>query len=465
MPWQIEINSDNTEVKLDLRKLTSKDDLSKEAIIAELKENNVVVDDRVENNISNFLSEKDSEKTDDMLIMAQAVPPVPGQNGYFKWAEKFDPKENVADLQDADRSSFYERSSLIIAHKADVLGILHLATSGEAGKDVLGEPIAAQEGEEFDIKPGDNVELQSDGVTFVAACDGEPKMAGDSLSIDPVIHVKGDIDFAVGNVDYSGDIEVKGDIKDLFKVSTGGNIDVEGTIEAAQIECKGSLSVKRGISGKEKGIIKVEENLTAKYLSNVTAWVRGDVMIESEVVNTDLNCSGKIVLKKGAIHGGQVTAAGTIEMPTLGSPAGVRTVIKAAVDPFIDKQIKELGEEKEQAEKKIVNLMPKAKMLLQQSKGKPSKELKEIADEIKRNKEIIQKNEQDLARLKQELADNCQGTIIVHKTIYPGSLIYIGEVMDVVNKEMTGPVEVFAKRHSGKKPTLAFRNPAEVAQS
>ena len=54
MPWQIEINHDNTEVKLDLKKLKDSDELSYEEIVEALQERKVLVDEAVEKKNGRF---------------------------------------------------------------------------------------------------------------------------------------------------------------------------------------------------------------------------------------------------------------------------------------------------------------------------------------------------------------------------------------------------------------------------
>ena len=95
MPWQIEINSDNTEVILDLKQLKDDDDLTSEGIIGALQEKNVAITDQVKQNISDILQEQESsDKISDTAILAQAEPAVAGENGYFEWAEEFDPEKH-----------------------------------------------------------------------------------------------------------------------------------------------------------------------------------------------------------------------------------------------------------------------------------------------------------------------------------------------------------------------------------
>jgi len=465
MPWQIDISSDSMTAKLDLRKLSAAEDINLADVIAALKDKDVKITKEIDQRLKDVLEQLDKpDQQGGMPVLIEGKAPTAGVNGYFEWAEAFDPEKSkklATERKQGDQASFYERSALIIAKKDDHLGILHLPTDGLAGEDILGRSITPQPGADIKFDPGKNVQLLPDGKTFVACCDGEPKLENGVLSVDPVLTIKTNVDFETGNINYSGEVHIKGDIKDLFEVIAAGDVNVEGTIEAAKVECDGSLTVKRGIAGKEKASIEVKKDLSAKYLSNATIWVHGDVAVDSEIVNMDLNCRGKVTLTKGAIHGGQVTAAGNIEAPIIGSTAGVKTVIRAGLDPVLEKRMKDAIAEKAKLTKMINMLMPRAKTMLQICKGKPNDELRELADNIKQSKERIQALDQEYVKLQNENVENCTGKIIIHKVIYPGVTLYVGDIMHVVDHEMTGPMEVVPSKNDDGIEMLSFQGLAK----
>jgi len=455
-------------VCLDLRRLSDDDEISYETVASALLDKKIPLNDAVEKNIRAALDRlrPSEDRSAGLPILVEAVPATPGQDGYFEWSEECElgkPKIVGENEKEPDRISYYEQSSLTIVKKGDVLGILHPPTNGQPGTDVFGRPITAQPGADFTMEPGRNIEVSADGYTFVAQCDGELKMEGNTLSVDPTLNIKSDVDFSTGNINFSGDVIIKGDVKDRFEVRAAGNITIEGMVGAAKIDCGGSLAVQRGIAAKEKGLIIVGKDLTSKYLSSVTAWVQGDTTVESEIVNTKLNCRGKILLRKGAIHGGQATAAGTIETPVVGSPAGVRTIVKAAVDPFLELKINNLEQEKSRLVEKIAALMPRAKALLETCRDKPNDVLKKMIEGIRQRKECIETIEKTLEELGKEMAETCKGTIIVHKMIYPGSILYVGRAKQMVDKEMTGPLEAVISQLEGDLDTVTFQVPVESA--
>ena len=466
MAWEIKIALDSMTASLDLKKFEPDETISFEEIAAALQEKKVQLDSQAEEKVRDVVSLIGNGEYTGQMALVEGCAAVHGKAGYFEWSEKCDPdRQGVAeDDVPSGRASFYERSSLIVVDEGEEIGKLHPATTGEDGKDVFGQSLSAKPGENAKMQAGKNVALQDDGMSFIAQCAGELKLEGQTLSIDPVLTIKSNVDFATGNINYSGDVVVRGDVKDLFEVEVGGDLTIEGTVEAATVQCGGSLTVKRGVTGKEKGNLKVQKDLTSKYLSNVTVWVEGDVQVDSEIVNTNLNCRGKVILQRGAVHGGQVTAAGNIEAPVIGSPAGVRTIIRAALDPFLDRQLQELKKSREELAQKIAVLMPKAKALLNACGGRPNADLQKLAQEIRLHNDQMSELDAKRQQLNQELAKTSNGTVTAHKIIYPGVVIRIGTLMQIVEHEMTGPVEAAIQQLEGEPATLTFRAPTQAAE-
>ena len=463
MSWQTEITADSMKAVLKWSGPGDDQTVDAEEVLTALRERSVPLDEKTAGQVGAAVEALKEQAGREPVVLLEGRTAKPGKNGYFEWAEACDPeklKASLAEQEKLDRRSYYGVSSLIIVKQGDTLGKLHAPTEGEPGQDVLGRQISTQGGTEYKLEAGRNVEIQQDGCTFTAQCDGEPRMAGGKLEVDPILTIKGDVDFGTGNISYSGEVQISGDVKDLFTVRSGGDVTVGGTIEAAIIESGGSLTANRGIFGKEKGRLQVAQALTARYLSNVSAWVGGDVIVGSEIVNTHVNCSGKVVLEKGAIHGGQVTATGSIEAPVLGSPACVRTIIRAGLDPFAEQQLRELDDKHDQVSETLSSLVRRAQARLAARSGRPDKKLKEMAAQIKHYKQQLQELDGQRDAVRPQVYSSGEGTIVVHKMIHPGTVVCVGRGMEMVEHMIHGPLEItWPGEEAG--PTLRFRSPSE----
>ena len=464
MSWQIEITSDSMKALLKLAANTPDLTIDADEVLNALRERGVTLDEQTTTNIRTLVEALPNQTDGKPVLLLQGTPAIPGKNGYFEWDQACDPqkhKEALAQQEELDRRSYYGVSNLIIVKKGDVLGKLYPPTQGQPGQDVLGRQIPPQPGTEHKLEPGKNVHLRQDACTFQAQCDGEPCLTGPKLEVDPVLNIKGNVDFATGNISYSGEVLISGDIKDLFTVRSGGDITVGGTVEAATIDSGGSLNANRGIFGKEKGTLKVANQLTARYLSNVAAWVKGDVNVGAEIVNTYLNSAANVLLEKGAIHGGKITATGSIEAPVLGSPAGVRTIIRAALDPFAEQELQALDDKHEHVTDTLATLVRQAKTRLAARAGKPDQKLKDMAAQIEQLKNKLQKIDSQINAVKQKMYASDDSAIRVHKMIHPGTILCVGRGKEMVEHLIHGPLEIiWAGEEAG--PALRFRAPAQL---
>ena len=154
--------------------------------------------------------------------------------------------------------------------------------------------------------------------------------------------------------------------------------------------------------------------------------------------------------------------SGDIETPVIGSPAGVRTIIRAAVDPFVEREVEELTTKQDELTTSTAALVSRAKALFEACHGQPDDRLRKLAEQIRQNKQRLEELEQKVTELTQQMAETCTGTILIRKTIYPGCVLSVGTAIQVVDHEMTGPLQAVAVRREGEDPILSFRAPADA---
>jgi uncharacterized protein (DUF342 family) len=68
---------------------------------------------------------------------------------------------------------------------------------------------------------------------------------GNLICVSSIYIAEGGVNFKTGNIDYDGDVLVRGDVLPGFTVSADGNINIEGAVEAATITSRnGSIVVR-----------------------------------------------------------------------------------------------------------------------------------------------------------------------------------------------------------------------------
>jgi uncharacterized protein (DUF342 family) len=157
------------------------------------------------------------------------------------------------------------------------------------------------------------------GDEVVAAIGGRPTLAGDvRVEVVPLFEVRQDLDYAVGNIEFAGDVIVRGDVRPGFSIAAGGSVVVQGLVEGAQITAGGDLSVL-GAAGEHGSVFDVGGDLVARYLHSVVARVRGTAAVSLEIVNCTLSAERVSTSSRGRIVGGSVIATAEIDAGSLGS--------------------------------------------------------------------------------------------------------------------------------------------------
>jgi uncharacterized protein (DUF342 family) len=187
--------------------------------------------------------------------------------------------------------------------------------------------------QDIHFKTGPNVieEEKQDKVVYTAETTGILHMDGNSAFIQEELHIKGDISTQTGNIHYSRDIIIDGNINSGFLVECGHDLMVKGNIDnGAVVVCKGNLKVLNGVFGRNTKItvlanaeigfmqessIRVKDNLTVKdYLYNSHVFCGGSLYVQGKSIKRDT---------KGCIIGGRANSMGSMYLHSAGSEATV----------------------------------------------------------------------------------------------------------------------------------------------
>jgi uncharacterized protein (DUF342 family) len=316
---------------------------------------------------------------DDMLIAA-GIPPGAGIPTRF---------ENLLDTArashpDADENALVDYrtlGSLVLVKPGMRLMRRIPSVTGKDGINVLGQPAAAQPPEDIPYNSALTgvVRDEADPEVLVAAIAGAPSVQSTGISVNPVVEVDA-VNLSSGNIDFDGTLQVKGDITTGMTVKVSGDVVVSGTVEAAQIDAGGNVVVKGGIMGVAEGGPAGTESITraahvtakgsvqARFIGNATISAGKDVVVEREIRQSDVAAGDSVTVgvkgsNQGSINGGQVRALRSVKAVTLGTMAGVKTLVQVGINPHAQMQKmalentrKRLTEEKSKLEQLLIFL-------------------------------------------------------------------------------------------------------------
>ena len=220
------------------------------------------------------------------IIIAKGKLPTAGKDATINYY--FDTSVDARpELKEDGSVDFFKLNLLHHCTKGQVLAEIIPEEKGEDGVDIFGAVTAAREVKKASFNHGRNLEISEDGHKLLSMVDGHVSMVEGAVFVSDVYSVD-DVSTSTGNIEYHGNIEVKGNVCENFSVKTDGNVFVNGVVEGAVIEAGGDIVIARGMHGQNKGKLVAGGNIIAKFLSaaEVTAhgFVEAEQILNSKVV-------------------------------------------------------------------------------------------------------------------------------------------------------------------------------------
>ena len=125
----------------------------------------------------------------------------------------------------------------------------------------------------------------------------------DKVFVSNIYEVE-DVDASTGDINYDGNVLVKGNVRSGYTIIAKGNIEVNGVIEGAVLRTDGDILLKRGIQGMGKADVECEGNLVAKFIENARVVAGGFIQADS-IMHSKVSAKGEIEIsgKKGFVTG------------------------------------------------------------------------------------------------------------------------------------------------------------------
>ncbi len=393
-------------------------------------------------------------------VIARGKQPIDGRDG----AVEIKVRRRGATETRSGRVDLKELASQdrIIVRKGDVIGKLIKPTEGIPGINVLGEKIKPNPGKPAPVTIGDGIKVEKDG-TLVATKDGILEMKEGVIKVRDFLMIDGDVDYSVGNIDFPGSVEIKGDVKPGFVVRAKGDVKINGVVEAATvISYEGSIEVT-GVKGMSKGMIKARKEISAKFLENAHVEAGEEVKVEGPITNSVVKAKKKISAlgKRGVIVGGIVSSGKEIEAEEIGSELGVRTIVEIGIDPELREEEKLLNAQiqlDEENLEKLLTALKELKDLAEKHGGKLPEDKREVYKKVTQTiihlKSSIESNRKRLMEIRKNIELSKKGVqIVVRRVLHPGVEITMFQREITIDRPLRSVVLVYNE----KKGEIAVR--------
>lgn len=257
------------------------------------------------------------------VCVARAIPAKRGVNGVveFKYEKKRVVQPKCDEFGNAD---FRELGTIVKIRKGDVIAEIIPPTPGEPGMNIFGEEIPPEPGKAAKPAIGKNSVISADGRYIIAACDGHITYGVGCFNVEDTVTVFSDLDISVGNIDFFGDVHVKGNVMEGFSIKAGKNVRIDGSVFSSEITAGGNVTV---VSGIINSTVKCEGNVSAGFCQTANINAKGSVE-SKEFAFCEVFCYGELKAKgNGSIVGGKITAMRDITAGTIGSEKYTQTII------------------------------------------------------------------------------------------------------------------------------------------
>ena len=388
------------------------------------------------------------------MLLASGQNPIAGKDGWFEMAVKI--AGDQVDFEEDARGNVDLRTlhTFTEIEPGQKLGTVHPPKEGTAGRTVHGLPIPAEPGKPYKLVAGDGVVLKyGDRVAFAEKA-GRALFDQQRLSVVDELVISGDLSLKVGNLDFHGFIEIKGDVPDEFSVKAKKGLRITGTIGACQIESGGPLEIG-SMAGKETGQIICHGDLKASFLNQVKVACYGNVQVSNEIRNSSIKATGKIVVERGSIVGGKCLALEGIEARILGTTSGLKTHLSAGIYfPDADR-FDYLRERLKQVNKQLKTIHAAIGPLERfREKGALLDKASELRLSILNQQwEKLEQEKDDchaeLEASRPQVFSNCNPKINALKAIKEGVTVSLGQSVEEFKTEISGPVSLIENAHHG----------------
>lgn len=377
------------------------------------------------------------------VCVARGDKMIPSRNGWIEYL--YEKQEKEFDPDDMDAVDHKNRSRIKTVSKGDRIIRLHPAVPGKDGVSVTGEIITAGSAIDIKMPAGANTAIDPEDSSYLVATENGAVVRVNETRIDilPLLEIQGNVDYSVGNIDFTGSIILRGDILSGFTVKTTGSIQVFGIIEDAEVYSGGDIYA-HGCAGGQRGIIRAGGSINVSYAVNSKMQAGKDIIAADYLINCVSHADGSIIVtkKKGMIAGGTTVAFSRIEANTIGNNSGLKTIVSAGfsaelrqqlimIDSDQTKNIHDLGHINE-ALKKIsrISMIKKQLPATIANQAKDLMKMKELIEE--QINKVLEKQ----VTVLDTLSDIKNTSIRVNGTMYPGAVINFPDIQKLIKDEV-----------------------------
>ncbi len=366
-----------------------------------------------------------------LIIVATGTNPTPGTDEKIEY--KFPTEGEVVIEEDEETGSidFRKISNFNNFNEGDVLASRTPATEGTDGINVIGSVLPAKAGKTAVLRIGKGAEINEEDNTVVASVAGHGCIVNDRICVLNTVEIPAHVDYSIGNIDFIGNLKIRGGIKPGFVVEARGDIEIADNVEQANIVCGGNLTVQGIIFGHEDCKITVGGNAELHAIDQAILEVQGDLVVSGYIRHCHVKAGSSIDLQgaKSSIVGGEVATLTRIKSPFVGNHMATLTKLSVGVNPFASEEMQQLQTNHDALETKLQQVLNgitglRNKMVVA---GKAGSKMQPMMDKLSQAENQLKPAIAQMATRIQELQATTmnyrEAKISISEMVYPGVVI------------------------------------------
>ncbi len=263
-----------------------------------------------------------NERYDTIIDVAEATPPVNGLDAKIDLKIAVNP-DMKPQLRNDGGVDYRNIQSFTPVAKGQLLAVKQPPTTGKPGIAVNGESIPSTPGVDIMLPGGKNTETDESRLKLTAEKSGIIYQENGVLHIVEVLHILSNIDFSVGNVKYSGDVFIKGNVLPGFTIEADGLVHIQGEVDSAKIISRNStVVIEKGVHGKGDTRITAKKGIQVAFAQDATLITEGPLFVRQYLLHCNCVCeSFEANAPNAQVIGGEVRAEKYILVRQIGNEA------------------------------------------------------------------------------------------------------------------------------------------------
>lgn len=380
------------------------------------------------------------------VCVAKGTPAARGNNGYYDFKKDMHDMKKKPLINEDGTVDYKNSLNLAIIKEGELLATYIPPTDGSSGMDIYGNILPSLgRGKDILQLRGKGIRCDDSKVNYYAEYSGHIVMDGSRISIEKLYSINGDLDLETGNIHFDGDVEVFGDVRSGLEIIAGGNIYIHGHVGACKLESSKSITIEKGVQGKDSCTITASENVACKFVERCKIEASKNIYADSVLDSTLIAGEQVIVTSKvGNVVNSEVYGMCGVVVKEAGNNVGTPTLLRAGLPHEYYLRASELNRLIQEIDQKMSSFNTHLE-LLEEKKSVDLDKYNDTKMQIMRAKIVLSSNKKELSdelsALDEKIkADKTNSFINITGTVYDNVRIYIGTIPYLVTeavKEVT----------------------------